>query len=490
MKKDFDPLIRLPPEIWLKIFMKNTAFHDLSHYRLKTARHCSQVCQLWRRILLSSSSTWGRLIALDELGHGTYMWTVLVLTRAGNALLWIHGCISYSTWDFVRLIVDHKWENVQIFDVRHSHQVPRISPETSAYLEKPAPNLGVFALRHEDDIHPAFRKPFIQNMFSNFAPRLRSFDISSSTFDVNSTLPWIPNLHTIHFHEEYDRDNIFTVLNAMPRVEFIHITLRAWSDEPLTPDFTPHLPRLRGLEVIGGDLPDALPFLELIKASDQMGFLVVDIPDRSPDVQNLSSRYHHALVPFIVSYMKHCAPRFLTLETDDRFRIFDHPPSTSGPYFETGSLDVHLFLDSHGHSALADLAASGSFSSVEQLLVDGGDKHEALIPLYEAFTSVTELEASYLHIPTLHADREQKQSVLFPKLRVLRISYDATRAPRNTSYLSHVFDYVEYRARVGLPLSCLDLSDCRRLELSDGNRERLDKLTGLTVEWPSPCSPI
>ncbi|KAF4612738.1 hypothetical protein D9613_011873 [Agrocybe pediades] len=479
MKKDFDPL-RLPPELWLEIFMKNTELH----YRLKTARHCSQVCQLCRTILLSSSSTWGRLLVLHEFVWTADEWKELILRRVGNSLLWIHGPISYSTWHFLQTIVDSKWENVQIFDECHTAQAPPLSPETSAYLEKPAPNLEVFALKYAGHIYPAPRKPFIQNMFGNLAPRLRSFEISSSIFDVNSTLPWIPNLHTIHFHEEYYRDDIFTVLNAMPRVEFIHITLRAWSDEPLTPDFTPHLPRLRGLEVIGGDLPDALPFLELIKASDQMGFLVVDIPDRTPNVQNLSSRYHHALVPFILSYMKRCAPRFLTLETDDRLRIFDHPPSTSGPYFETGSLDVHLFLDSNGHSALADLVASGSFSSVEQLLIDVGDKHEALIPLYEALTSVTELEASYLGIPALHADREQKQSVLFPKLRILRISFDG-RAPRDTSYLSQVFDYVEYRARVGLPLSCLDLSDCSPLEPSDGNRERLDKLTGLTVELPS-----
>ncbi|KAF9554163.1 hypothetical protein CPC08DRAFT_727366 [Agrocybe pediades] len=400
--KNFDPLIRLPPELWLEIFMKNTEMDDLSHYRLETARHCSQVCQLWRTILLSSSSTWGRLLVLHEFERTADEWKELMLARVGNALLWIRGWISHSTWKFFLTVVDRYWENVQVFDV-WQNTGPRLSPEIAAFLGKPAPNLEVFALEYSGHIYPAPGKPYIQNMFSNFAPRLRRYEISPFLFDVNSTLPWIRNLHTIHFHAEYSKDVIFSVLKAMPRIEFIHINLQPWMDETLPRGFCP-----------------------------------------------------------------------------------SSPSTATSPYFETRRLDVGFVLDSHYHSALANLgAASGSFSSVEQLLVDVGDNHEALIPLYEAFTSVTQLtlEASDMDIPVLHADREQKQSVLFPQLRILRISFEAG-ALAGTAYLPQVFDYIEYRAKVGLPLSCLDLSDCSPLELSDSNRERLDMLMGLTVKLP------
>ncbi|KAF9554165.1 hypothetical protein CPC08DRAFT_197418 [Agrocybe pediades] len=54
-------------------------------------------------------------------------------------------------------------------------------------------------------------------------------------------------------------------------------------------------------------------------------------------------------------------------------------------------------------------------------------------------------------------------------------------SPLDTAFLPKVFDFVEYRARVGLPLSCLDLSECRRLVLSDSSRGRPEKLVELTV---------
>ncbi|KAF9539915.1 hypothetical protein CPC08DRAFT_824513 [Agrocybe pediades] len=493
MKKRFDPLIRLPPELWLEIFMKNTEFDDLSHHRLETARHCSQVCQLWRTILLSSSSTWGRLIVLHELDEGTYEWMELMLSRVGNALLWIHGPISSSNLQFFLTVVDRKWENVQFFDVWHCNTGPYLSRETAAYLEKPAPNLEVFTFSRRYVSSPP-EQHFNLDLFSKIAPRLRSFDISPFLFDVNSTLPWIPNLHTISFHDEYSRDAIFSVLKAMPRIEFVNIYLRPRTVEPLPRNLAPlHLPRLRGLKVFAGYIPDTLPFLELIKPPDRMCFVVIspgNDHEWNDNIKDLSSRYHDALIPWVLAYLKRCAPTSLYLETYPArcLQIRDYCLSSSlisTAYYKKGSLDVQIFIDGHGHSALSKLgAASGSFSSVEQLLIYGNDQ-EALIPLYEALASVTELtlEVYAINIPILHENREEKQSVLFPKLRTLRISFEAG-PPRDTAYLPQVFDYLECRVRVGLPLSCLDLSDCNPLELSESDRERLGKLTGMSVTMP------
>ncbi|KAF9562437.1 hypothetical protein CPC08DRAFT_761418, partial [Agrocybe pediades] len=57
MDKSLCAIDVLPPELLLEIFAQNT-LEIYSYERLTTARYSSQVCQLWRSILLSSTFLW------------------------------------------------------------------------------------------------------------------------------------------------------------------------------------------------------------------------------------------------------------------------------------------------------------------------------------------------------------------------------------------------------------------------------------------------
>ncbi|KAF9554152.1 hypothetical protein CPC08DRAFT_197283 [Agrocybe pediades] len=120
----------LPPELLWKIFMINTEREDLDEWstgpwyvddpdgRLDTARSCSQVCRLWRTLLLQFSSVWGRLLHIADFEHVADAWREVIIERIGDALLWVTGKITNSTRPFIMPILEKKWTNVQILVVR------------------------------------------------------------------------------------------------------------------------------------------------------------------------------------------------------------------------------------------------------------------------------------------------------------------------------------------------------------------------------------
>ncbi|KAF4612649.1 hypothetical protein D9613_011865 [Agrocybe pediades] len=500
MEDIVQPTICLPSELWLEIFVKTTERDNLSHSRLETARRCSQVCQLWRTLLLSSAHIWGRLMELDYLGHATDEWKELVLSRVGNALLWITGRISSTTWRFFVKLLDEKWENVQILEVLESPGT-RIYPEgTGAFLGRPAPNLVSLNLR----LYNRFPMTQTFTLFSNFAPRLREIE-TSFVLNINPPFTWLSNLHRISFHANYTSSNILSILQVMPQLRRLRIWRGQSSNVVHQPegvsDIIPiRLPRLQSLQIFHCTQSDALPFLELIKPSPTCSITIlttcsppVNNPDSYVGIQDPSSRFYCASLPWILAYMKARGPRSISLAADDLnhvFRMLDHrSPQISQLYkLEEECLDIKVHLDNYCHSALAELARSSDiFSSVRQLSLFV-DKHDSWVPLYNAFSSVTELTlcAYKIDLTALHADhKEQKQSILFPQLRSLRVVLEGSASALDSDIVPGILDFMENRAGVGLPLSCFHLlvqDPGPRIALSDNDKERLANLPGLSVK--------
>ncbi|KAF9554156.1 hypothetical protein CPC08DRAFT_821866 [Agrocybe pediades] len=497
------PCRLLPPELLLEVFRMNTERDDSFHNRLNTARHSSQVCRLWRTIHLSSASIWGRLLQLDDFLRTKDEWKDLVLSRVGNALLWVHGRISTSTWRFFVKVLDSKWENVQILDVWENPVSRFCPPGAGSFLGKPAPNLESLVLR----LYNRWPLPQPLTLFNNIAPRLRAIEASPIFFHVDSPLPWLYNLRTLSFLTTHSIADILSVLKWVPHLKL----LRIWRDsgskrivrvphELLVPI---HLPKLQSLHIINGNLSEILPFLELITPSPICSIAIhtTCLPvSRQESFDALPTRFYRALLPWISAYMKGRPPKFISLDVDSEpslsLRIRDYPPpppSYKPSSIEEDSLDVAVLLDSYCRSALAELtrASSRIFSSVEQLSVYVEYKRDPdiLLPFYEAFTSVTELtlEAyTAIDFMDLHAERKRDASVLFPRMRTLCITVEDGSMVEDATIVSRILDFVEYRASVGLPLSCLDLSEgIRGIELSDRDRERLGTLEGLTVKFPA-----
>ncbi|KAF9554154.1 hypothetical protein CPC08DRAFT_713135, partial [Agrocybe pediades] len=190
--------------------------------------------------------------------------------------------------------------------------------------------------------------------------------------------------------------------------------------------------------------------------------------------------------------MKGRAPTFICLGVDDSdasFAIHSYSPHTYEPWSQILGeiLSIDIQLDSYCRFALAELGASSdSFSSVKELSLDvEPDKHDALLPLYEALTSVTKLTlvADKIDFTALQMDRKHTQSVLFPQLHSLHVFFYG-ESLQNDKTLSSIVDFVQFRTRVGLPVSYLDLSKSD-LKLSDSDKERLGKFAELTVELPA-----
>ncbi|KAF9552319.1 hypothetical protein CPC08DRAFT_714715 [Agrocybe pediades] len=81
----------IPPERLQDILLKNTEVGDPSHDRLRAARYSSQVCRSWRSLLLRSPIVWARLLDLNSLRKSKEKWTEEVVSRIGNAPIWIEG---------------------------------------------------------------------------------------------------------------------------------------------------------------------------------------------------------------------------------------------------------------------------------------------------------------------------------------------------------------------------------------------------------------
>ncbi|KAF9554166.1 hypothetical protein CPC08DRAFT_753835 [Agrocybe pediades] len=501
MGETIQSAIRLPSELWLDIFMKNTERDDRLHQRLRTARHCSQVCQLWRKILLSSASVWGRLVDLDYLQQGTDEWKDLILSRAGSALLWITGRISLSTWRFVVALLDEKWENVQILDVWES-RVAFLYPEgTGAFFGRPAPNLESLSIR----LYNRWPFPKTFTLFSDVAPRLTEIE-ASFFLNINSTFTWLSQIHRITFHTSYANSNILSLLKWMPQLKCLRI-YRAYSNTVLginqgvdrDDPASVCLPQLQSLQLFGPQ-SDLIPFLELIKPSPMCSITVSstissapgNVQDSNDGVQAPLSRFYRALFPWILAYIKGRAPRDMSLQADV-FEHFTMHDACKMFNLEKEHLKIEIALDNHCHAAIAELGTwSESFSSVKQLIVCIEDNHDALVPIYKAFTSVTELTLEAMHVAVglaaLHADAEEEASILFPQLRSLRVML-VSKALSNNDIPKIVLDIVNFvknRAGVGFPLSCLDfLVVDPRITILDADKELLQKLPGLTVKIKS-----
>ncbi|KAF9548713.1 hypothetical protein CPC08DRAFT_769207 [Agrocybe pediades] len=202
----------LPPELMYNIFLQNTEHDHYSHNRLNTARYCSQVCQSWRSLLLSSPTIWGRLLKAEYFRNTTRgrVWAREVLSRAGDALLWVET-LSANPADpdfIVQWILKEKWENVQFASL----EFPNMDPEEKwSFLGKESPNLESLRVV----VYHRLRPLAVPALFSNVAPRLRAFHLPGCFKFPNAPL-CLSNLRILTLDTECADDNFHASINATP----------------------------------------------------------------------------------------------------------------------------------------------------------------------------------------------------------------------------------------------------------------------------------
>ncbi|KAF4612648.1 hypothetical protein D9613_011864 [Agrocybe pediades] len=478
----------LPPELLWRIFMINTERQeDLDKWfhvnRLDTARSCSQVCRLWRTLLLQSSSVWGRLLDIQSFEHAADEWMEAVVSRIGDAPLWIIGYVSDSTRPFILSILSSKWQNVQVLVVNDKDLfTDKILPAWS-FLEREAPTLEVFKLQSKpffDESGPRCILPF-SPLFNNHAPLLRIF--STHTFQLCPPSPWLSNLHHIRFSVEHSAPFILSALKSMPLLRHLFISGNERRHISQTEDGNlekTHLPLLETLWINQSSTQELSLLLESITLPPMhraLRTLYIPIVGEAP-LNQPQDRVHRASAKWIHTYMASRPPRYLTLNHCSHYFVLQDD------WRGSEGMEVNLIYDSHSHLSIKNIADSPHFAAVEKLclLMSDSPSWRALRPLYEALRSINHLDASGQGIGALF--HGMLEFSLFPCLHTLEVSDAKDDRSGEESVIPKIIRFLEYRASTAYPVSVLDLSFLNTGGVSDINKGRLGEISGLSVKFP------
>ncbi|KAF9546657.1 hypothetical protein CPC08DRAFT_769607 [Agrocybe pediades] len=488
----------LPPELLWKIFMINTERIPYKAFglhfnepdsRLDTARSCSQVCRLWRTLFLQSSSVWGRLLHIQSFERTADEWREAVISRVGDAPLWIIGRVSSSTRPYIMSILQNKWKNVQVLVVKDKDLFnDKILPAWS-FLEREAPTLEVFKLWINSFYMDAQHTLPFSPLFRNAAPRLKSF-MTSIPFQLALPTPWLANLHTVTFNRLQSVPTILSALKSTPHLEHLYISGDTTQHPIHAQDgdvSKPHLPLLESLIINNMDRnPEDLGLLlESISLAPagQHALRILDIPHADAiSLEPHQQRLQRSITKWIHAYMEASSPRYLSLWGHNEGHLY----LTMRPQHDSEEqMDVGLAFDSHSYLTIKNIAQSSQFRAVETLYVFWRPSPWSLRPLYDALQFITRLTACGPDIRALFHD--MLQFSLFPHLRTINLQgghlQDDSDSELLESTMSNVMDFLEYRAPIGFPISTLELPPARLKFVSGMNEERLERIPGLTVKF-------
>ncbi|KDR69075.1 hypothetical protein GALMADRAFT_145798 [Galerina marginata CBS 339.88] len=226
------PILKLPNDILWRVFWINADLEgDMPEDEedddvipaLETLRHSSQVCERWRRLILSSSSLWGQVINITCLESDE--WREEVLRRTGQSLLCVLGGnrhdglsgyqeiavdLVYSYWDRIR------WLELNFADSRcQDGRLWKTFERSSDVLE--IFRVTLFSYEQANETYtPILSDPdFV--IFSNHAPALRTFYAPNIRFNYDA--PWLAHLHYLALSAAASAGDVLGMLTHMPQLE-------------------------------------------------------------------------------------------------------------------------------------------------------------------------------------------------------------------------------------------------------------------------------
>jgi len=196
-------IMKLTDDVHWYIFNINAAdSRTQQESRLSTIRASSQVCRRWRRILLGSSSIWGKLVLIKLPRRQE--WLTEILKRSGTSRLWI-ACVppsqAQSSADeeeqhlsTLMNIFEANWDRVERLFIDVSY--PAYS-RIWEFLKRPAPILRALTVCKTDS--PLFQLDSL--LFCNHAPLLHTFKAVNLIFPKATTfIPWFVNISVLQLN--------------------------------------------------------------------------------------------------------------------------------------------------------------------------------------------------------------------------------------------------------------------------------------------------
>ncbi|KAF9558652.1 hypothetical protein CPC08DRAFT_709483 [Agrocybe pediades] len=464
------PISILHEDILWRIFMENVEFpDDLAPWGsdvirpIVTARRCSQVCQRWRYTLLSSSSIWAKMIDLESLGQARIEWKEEVVSRAGEALIWIYGLIEWRNTSFSLPLLRTKWPRIQALSIWEYAGEIHMEERQKIWdcLKGPVPHLRRIHIELSDS-----RTAVPYPLFGDHAPLLRELHIISQAYKFPCPASWTRNLFAVTFSKAYMIKEVLDALKYMPQLVQLEIVME---DETFNRADASriHLPHLKILQLDGNWHSNAVLLKSITPSQD---CCLSRIPSYyGLDVESFQE-YETAAMKYIVPYFSLHRPSVLNLLfRATNFVVFeDGAPTDARCFYFPISADRAAHFP-YSSVILMTLIKDGSFSDLKELklglwydftwLGSPGPAIGTLLGLssiniFSSITTLTTLDSVLEHLL-----REEFYSYAFlPNLTILRVipAYlNEVQAPNSDGPAYHRF--VRNRNVLGPPITVLEI---------------------------------
>ncbi|KAF4617236.1 hypothetical protein D9613_006201 [Agrocybe pediades] len=480
------PIARLHDEILWLIMLENTKVHHAN--RLTTARYTSQVCRRWRQLMLDSPSIWGRLIDLNRFPTKTFYWMQVVMSRSGDAPLWITGSRNTTLRiprlfnppdfpDFVFTFIRDNWGRIEKLNVCRHH--PRHDNEGRYgkqfwvdLFSKPAPLLEEFHFEYTIQVERVGTEVESDEWYSPSpwfdasAPALKTFcfrQTQTQTLYVGDAIAprtklpmwmpaiWFSKLRSFALYQSLDFSDLLVLLRRMPLLEELEISATFTNPGSVNErQHAPvHLPRLSTMRLKILDFCSILLFLDSITPSSDCCLSMSEpLLWQVPELHEVK-RVQTVLLKYVFNYCEahDIAALSILFETQHIQILGTRPPS----------LSIFIPSTTDDTSLLSLLINSSLFNSVHTLSVNQGT-----------------LEFLFVFL-------DQGYHVLFPRLHTLKIVNRQEQVHSEYGALLHRF--LRKRQEISRPVSALDFSQLP-VEYFERDFDDFEEFVGLSITLP------
>ncbi|KAF4613170.1 hypothetical protein D9613_010899 [Agrocybe pediades] len=491
------PISVLHEELLWRIFMENADFPDdymrwrINHLQVRpliVARRCSQVCRRWRYILLSSSSIWRRMIDMDALIYRpeTY-WKEEVLSRAGQAPLWVYGTMKRCHAPDFLFFIQSNWHRLQALTIFEPFSEPWVLlPQQRQMLweclKAPAPNLQRIHIQLYDSTTAV---PKSYPFFSDHAPVLNEFHILSRPYKFSHTAPWARTISTVTFVKSlFTTEEILQALKYMPQLGHLIVEDRGIPAGD-TLEISPiHLPHLKTLTLSTVGLLEATIILKSIVPSPGccLNVYLAYHSFSTPEFEH----YQRASIKHVISYYSLYPPSVLELKfpgktncivladgalpCGNRERFFIPVFAGVAPDFPNSSPVLQELIQEGNPSHTKELKLDGFLGAAE-----GARELLTRLSAMNFFSSITTLAITEYILAQL-LKRTFFTDEFLPKLSILKILRDESCPRLDCEGYAPYHPFIKRRRTMGLPISVLELHF-----LPNHDAAYLEEHTGLVV---------
>ncbi|CAA7271437.1 unnamed protein product [Cyclocybe aegerita] len=422
---------------------------------LNALRFSSQVCAVWRAIILKSSTLWASVLDLECLNQINEDWRNEVLRRTGQALLSLRGLIdgeNEKIRSWFSSVVAENWDRIQQLDVTLSPATDHNCQAVSwMFLVQPSKYLRRFCL----NIRP---------------PTSTAICTQGITYPLQG--PWLSQLRQLSLSQPNPRSipstyHLLDILRTMPLLESLQLTIR---ENLLSFYILLHC-------IHPGD--GCCLFVEA--ADDSQGTIPFDGLENMQDLMFMWSS----------GYFKVHPPKALRIHMKQlEYRIIELPFHPAGPQTR--------FYSSFRPAATEHARALHHFASLDQSFFQSltyldieASPDNANDSVFRFLFDLDGLEVSSMPFSTLqflssHLPPRDKDYITLPSLQTLTVRNIKQEVPNLGADAFNVASpftkFLTWR-QGEVPLKNLDLTEC-----GSGlpNMGFLDTFTGLNVIWTGP----